>query len=102
MSIALILHTLRISILQRTKKTFIYVSELIGVMSLLLKQKNVEIHNVNNSLVKQRIGIVKKSATKRDVQEKIADILKMDSIPKPDDVADALAIAYVGVLEENK
>ncbi len=35
-------------------------------------------------------------ASKRQVQEMIRRILKLDSIPKPDDAADALAIAICG------
>jgi crossover junction endodeoxyribonuclease RuvC len=36
------------------------------------------------------------NAEKRQVQEMVMRLLKLPSIPKPDDAADALAIAIVG------
>jgi len=40
-------------------------------------------------------------ADKREIQEAVIDILSLEEIPKPDDVADALGMAICGAICHN-
>ena len=41
------------------------------------------------------------TAKKEQVQNALKIIFKLDAIPKPDDAADAIAIAYLASLQKN-
>jgi len=61
-------------------------------MLLTLEQKSVKIFGYTPLQVKQAITGYGK-ADKRQVQLMVKNILRLPSVPKPDDVADAIAIA---------
>ena len=61
-------------------------------MLLVAEQNGVEIFEYTPLQVKMAVSGYGK-ATKKQVQEMVKKILKLEVIPKPDDAADALAIA---------
>ena len=73
-------------------KTAIVVGEARGVVLLTLSQENLSIYELSPLQVKSSITGYGK-ATKRQVQENVKSICKLDSLPKPDDAADAVAVA---------
>ena len=76
----------------KNQKTIIQIGQARGSLLLTLEQKNVRIFGYTPLQVKQSVTGYGK-AEKRQVQEMVTKILKLKSIPKPDDVADAIAIA---------
>ncbi|MDL2294121.1 crossover junction endodeoxyribonuclease RuvC, partial [Ruminococcaceae bacterium OttesenSCG-928-D13] len=74
------------------QKTAVAVAEARGVILLAARQANVPIFEYSPLQVKMAVAGYGK-ATKRQVQEMTRRLLKLRSIPKPDDAADALAIA---------
>lgn len=74
------------------QKTVIAVAEARGVILLAAKQAAVPIFEYTPLQVKQSVAGYGK-ATKRQVQEMTRRLLKLKNVPKPDDAADALAMA---------
>jgi crossover junction endodeoxyribonuclease RuvC len=72
--------------------TAMTVGEARGVTLLALQQAHVPIYEYTPLQVKQGITGYGK-ATKKQVQEMVKNRLKLNTIPRPDDAADALAIA---------
>jgi len=81
----------------RNVKTAIKVSEARGVILLCAQEYNLDVLEPTPMQVKQLITGFG-HATKSDVAQNMARTLKIEKIPKPDDVADALAIALWGAL----
>ena len=77
---------------QRNVSTALAVGQARGVVMLALEQAGVEVFEYTPNEVKQAVAGYG-SADKRQVQEMVRALLQLDSIPKPDDAADALAIA---------
>jgi len=77
---------------QRNISTAIAVGQARGVTLLALEQANLEVFEYTPNEVKQAVAGYG-SADKRQVQEMVRALLGLPSIPKPDDAADALAIA---------
>jgi crossover junction endodeoxyribonuclease RuvC len=80
----------------KNHKTAIYVAEARGVMLYLFKKYNIEILEKTPLEVKQIIcgyGM----ANKKQVQTMVTKRFRLESTPKPDDAADALAIAFAGL-----
>ncbi len=73
-------------------KTAIDVAQARGVILLAAKQNNVGIFEYTPLQVKQSV-VGYGRAEKKQVQEMTRIILNLDSVPKPDDTADALAMA---------
>ncbi|RVU55283.1 crossover junction endodeoxyribonuclease RuvC [Anaerosphaera multitolerans] len=73
-------------------KTAINVSHARGVEVLCAKINNKEIFEYTPLQIKQAV-VGYGRAEKRQVQEMVKIILNLNDIPKPDDVADALAVA---------
>lgn len=73
-------------------KTVIDVSQARGVIMLAAQKHNLEIAEYTPLQVKQSV-VGYGRAEKKQVQEMTRVILKLDKIPKPDDTADALAMA---------
>lgn len=73
-------------------KTAIKVAEVRGVISYLAHTHNIECHDINPLQVKLSLTGDGK-ADKRQVQKMLQQSLQLDTIPSPDDAADALAIA---------
>jgi crossover junction endodeoxyribonuclease RuvC len=68
------------------------VSEVRGVVLLLAEQRNVPIAEYTPNQVKQAITGSGR-ADKRQMQQMIKRLLRLNEIPTPDDAADALSIA---------
>lgn len=76
----------------RNVTTALAVGQARGVVMLALQQAGLEIFEYTPKEVKNAVAGYG-GADKRQVQEMVRALLQMDSIPKPDDAADALAIA---------
>ena len=74
------------------QKTAIDVAQARGVITLSAQQKNVPIFEYTPLQVKQSV-VGYGRAEKKQVQEMTRLILNLEKIPKPDDTADALAMA---------
>jgi len=77
---------------QRNVTTAISVGQARGVMLLSLAQARLDVFEYTPNEVKQAVAGYG-SAGKRQVQEMVRVLLSLDDIPKPDDAADALAVA---------
>lgn len=76
----------------KNTKTAIDVGQARGVILLSLVQNNIPIIEITPLQVKQGITGYGK-ADKKQIQDMVKTILKLNSIPKPDDSADAIAVA---------
>lgn len=76
----------------KNQKTVIAIGQARGVVLLTLRQKNVKVFGYTPLQVKQAMTGYGK-AEKKQVQLMAKNILNLNSIPKPDDVADAIAVA---------
>jgi crossover junction endodeoxyribonuclease RuvC len=76
----------------RNVTTALAVGQSRGVVMLCLQQSRIEPFEYTPNEVKQAVAGYG-GADKRQVQEMVRALLQLDSIPKPDDAADALAIA---------
>ena len=74
------------------QKTAIDVAQARGIVLLAAKQRDIQIFEYTPLQVKQSVTGYGK-AVKKQVQEMTKNILSLPEIPKPDDTADALAIA---------
>lgn len=77
---------------QRNVTTAIHVGEARGVILLSLAEAGVPVAEYNPMQVKQAVAGYG-GAGKAQVQQMVRALLSLDEIPKPDDAADALAIA---------
>ncbi len=76
----------------KNAKTVIKVSEIRGILMLAAVKNGVEVAEFTPLQVKQAVsGYVR--AEKNQVQRMVKMILGLETIPKPDDIADALALA---------
>lgn len=80
----------------RNQKTAIPVSQACGVVLLTASQKKVPVYEFTPPQVKLMVGNFG-LAKKKDIQEEVKKILSLKEIPKPDDAADALAVALTCV-----
>ena len=74
------------------QKTAIDVAQARGIIIMDTAIRNISIHEYTPLQVKQAVVGYGK-AVKKQVQEMITRILSLPSVPKPDDTADALAMA---------
>ena len=74
------------------KTTGIDVAQARGVILLSAQQRNIPIYEYTPNQVKQSV-VGYGRAEKRQVMEMTRQILKLKEVPKPDDTADALALA---------
>jgi crossover junction endodeoxyribonuclease RuvC len=77
---------------QRNISTAIAVGQARGVVMLAIAQANLDVAEYTPNEVKQAVAGYG-SADKKQVQEMVKVLLALPSLPKPDDAADALAIA---------
>ena len=77
---------------QSNVKTAISVGQARGVILLTLAEKDISIAEYNPMEIKQAV-VGYGSADKQQVQHMIQALLNLEDIPKPDDAADALAVA---------
>jgi len=76
-------------------KTAIVVGEARGVVLLALSQAKLPIHEFTPLQVKSSVTGYGK-ADKKQVQESVMNICQLEELPKPDDAADAIAVAIAG------
>ena len=74
------------------QKTAINVAQARGVLILAAKNRNIPVFEYTPLQVKQSV-VGYGRADKKQVQQMTKAILNLESVPKPDDTADALAIA---------
>ncbi len=77
---------------QSNQKTAVAVAEARGVILLAARQAKVPVYEYSPLQVKQSVSGYGK-ATKRQMMEMTRRLLKLREVPRPDDAADALAIA---------
>src|SRR3990172_7096734 len=77
---------------QRNVTTALAVGQARGVVILCLQQVGIEAFEYTPNEIKQAVAGYG-SAQKRQVQEMVRALLGLESIPRPDDAADALAVA---------
>lgn len=77
-------------------RTALTVGQARGVALFTISQNKVPIFNFTPSQVKQAVSAYGQ-ASKSQVQKMVKMILALDEIPKPDDAADALAIALCAI-----
>ncbi len=81
---------------EKNAKTAIMVGEGRGVILLAAAEAGLPVVEMTPLQVKQTVAGSGR-ADKRQVQEMVKRLLKLTEIPKPDDAADALAIAITGM-----
>lgn len=72
--------------------TGIGVAQSRGVILLAIRQAGLEVHSYKPAQVKQSV-VGYGNASKRQVQDMTKRLLHLETMPKPDDAADAIAIA---------
>lgn len=77
---------------QRNVTTALAVGQARGVVMLCLQQSGIEAFEYTPNEIKQAVAGYG-SAQKKQVQEMVRTLLLLNEIPKPDDAADALAVA---------
>lgn len=82
-------------------KTVITVSQARGVCMLIAGQQNIEVVEFTPIQVKNNV-VGYGRAEKKQVQYMVQKMLKLSEIPKPDDAADALALAISAALTNYK
>jgi len=76
----------------KNAKTITSVSEAKGVILLAAAKKKIKVQEISPPQVKMIVCGYGR-AKKKQIEKKVKRILKLKEIPKPDDAADALAIA---------
>jgi len=76
----------------KNPKTIIPVSQARGILLLAIAKQNIPIFEFTPLQVKMAVTGYGR-AQKNQVQEMVKNLLNLEKIPKPDDAADALAIA---------
>lgn len=84
----------------RNVTTAMTVGQSRGIVMLAATQANVPIYEYTPMQVKQAVTGYGK-ADKKQIQEMVKNLLKLDAIPKPDDAADGLAIAITHAGQKN-
>ncbi|KKR06300.1 MAG: Crossover junction endodeoxyribonuclease RuvC [candidate division WS6 bacterium GW2011_GWF2_39_15] len=86
------LASVEILLFSNNVKTAMAVGEARGVCMLVLEQNGLPIHQYTPPQIKRAIT-GNGRADKRQVQENVKLLLNLETIPKPDDAADAIAAA---------
>jgi crossover junction endodeoxyribonuclease RuvC len=82
---------------QKNVKTAGVVGEARGVILLLASESGARVIEVGPGQVKQALTGYG-NADKKQMQQMVKIIFKLEKIPKPDDAADALAVAYAAAV----
>lgn len=80
----------------RNVTTGITVSQARGVILLALQKAQIPINEYKPNLIKQSISGYG-GADKKQIQEMVRLLLNLETVPKPDDAADALAISITDI-----
>lgn len=81
---------------EKNAKTAMAVGEARGAILTCLAEKRIPIHELTPLQVKSAIT-GQGNADKKQMQKMLTLIFKLDAPPKPDDAADALALAWCGM-----
>ena len=84
----------------KNQKTIIEVGQARGVITLSGQKNGLNLFSYTPLQVKMGIAGYGK-ADKKQIQEMVKLILKLENIPKPDDASDALAIAITHINSKN-
>lgn len=84
---------------EKNAKTAMAVSEARGVILLTAAEHGVRLAEHTPMQIKQAVT-GHGGADKRQVQEMVRTLMRLDAVPKPDDAADAVAIAYCAAVTE--
>ena len=76
----------------KNQKTIIVTGQVQGGIMLVLTRKGYDVHQYTPLQVKQALTMYGR-ATKQQIQEVVTRVLNLETVPKPDDAADGLAIA---------
>jgi crossover junction endodeoxyribonuclease RuvC len=82
---------------QKNVKTATAVGEARGVILLLCSESGAKVAEIGPGQVKQSLTGYG-NADKKQMQQMVKIIFKLDKVPQPDDAADALAIAYAAAV----
>lgn len=80
----------------RNVTTAITVSQARGVILLALQRASIRINEYKPNIIKQAISGYG-GADKKQMQEMVRLLLNLETVPKPDDAADALAISITDI-----
>lgn len=80
----------------KNQKTIISVAQSRGMIMYILRKHGVEVREATPLQIKQTLCGYGR-ATKQQVQNMVKRIYRLEELPKPDDAADALAIAWWGL-----
>jgi len=80
----------------KNAKTVMSISEARGVIILIAQKKRLKCIELTPLEIKQNL-IGYGRAKKKDVQKTIQCFFSLEKMPKPDDIADALAVALAGI-----
>lgn len=83
----------------RNTTTALAVAEVRGTLRYLAGKNHISLHEISPSSVKKIVAGYG-AATKSQMIKAITFLLQLPEPPKPDDVADALAIAFCGYLQQ--
>lgn len=81
----------------KNTKTAIKVAQAIGVIKIEIIKRNIPIIEITPLEVKKYITGTKGKHPKIQIQNLVKIILGLEELPKPDDVADSIAIAIAGL-----
>ncbi|PIY17385.1 crossover junction endodeoxyribonuclease RuvC [Candidatus Dojkabacteria bacterium CG_4_10_14_3_um_filter_Dojkabacteria_WS6_41_9] len=79
-------------------KTAMLIAEVRGAIKVTTALQNVEIRELHPMQLKKKI-LGSGKGTKKEIQGAMKSLFNIESKFKTDDVADAIAIAYIGMLE---
>ena len=79
----------------KNAKTVMSISEARGVIILIIQKNHLKYIELTPLEIKQNL-IGYGRANKKDVQKAIQCFFSLETLPKPDDIADALAVALAG------
>ena len=80
----------------KNAKTVMSISEAIGVIILIIEKNHLPYIGLTPLEIKSHL-IGYGRADKKDVQKAVQCFFSLETIPKPDDIADALAVALAGI-----
>ena len=80
----------------KNAKTVMSISEARGVILLIAQKNHLKCIELTPLEIKQNL-IGYGRANKKDVQKTVQCFFSLETLPKPDDIADALAVALAGI-----
>lgn len=85
----------------RNSKTAMMVSQARGVVTMTAAEEKLPVYNFQGLWVKKRLS-GDGHASKKQIQQVVRKLLSLHCLPRPDDAADALALAICFLINEKK